>query len=130
MTSPSKRHVFIVEHLDPELEAWQKLEYNTIYRECSDAHSDLLLTGLADPTRLARDIQLTIPLSNLLADSVETLYADPQKKRRVCLLDPKGEKDISPADGEEFDVFLFGGILGDHPPRGKHFRCAAEPIAR
>lgn len=125
MASPPKKYTFIVEHLDPELEAWQKLEYDTIYRECSEANSDLLLTGLTDPSRLARDIRLTIPLSNLLADSVEILYADPQKKRRVCLLDPKGEKDISPADGQEFDVFLFGGILGDHPPRGDHVRSAA-----
>jgi ribosome biogenesis SPOUT family RNA methylase Rps3 len=40
-------------------------------------------------------------------------------KERVCLLDPKAEKTISPADSDEFDVFLFGGILGDDPPRDR-----------
>lgn len=39
---------------------------------------------------------------------------------RVCLLDPKAEKELSPEDFNEddagavgFDMFLFGGILGD-----------------
>ena len=40
-------------------------------------------------------------------------------KERVCLLDPRAEKTISPADSDEFDVFLFGGILGDDPPRDR-----------
>ncbi|KAK4702287.1 hypothetical protein P7C70_g3934, partial [Phenoliferia sp. Uapishka_3] len=39
--------------------------------------------------------------------------------RRVCLLDPRAEKEIAPEDGEEFDWFLFGGILGDDPPRDR-----------
>ncbi|PVG03724.1 DUF431-domain-containing protein [Serendipita vermifera] len=39
---------------------------------------------------------------------------------RVCLLDPKAEKELTPTDGDgEFDFFLFGGILGDHPPRDR-----------
>lgn len=29
------------------------------------------------------------------------------------MLDPKAEKELAPEDGEEFDVFLFGGILGE-----------------
>jgi len=37
----------------------------------------------------------------------------------VCLLDPKGEKDLGPEDAELFDAFLFGGILGDDPPRDR-----------
>ena len=50
---------------------------------------------------------------------METLFATPEAKRKVCLLDPKGEKDLSPTDGQDFDVFLFGGILGDDPPRDR-----------
>lgn len=37
------------------------------------------------------------------------MYPD---KSRVCLLDPSATKELSPEDGETFDVFLFGGILG------------------
>ncbi|GAA6014937.1 hypothetical protein JCM11491_002362 [Sporobolomyces phaffii] len=38
---------------------------------------------------------------------------------RVCLLDPRAEKVIGPEDGGDFDWFLFGGILGDDPPRDR-----------
>ncbi|CAG7851915.1 Protein arginine N-methyltransferase SFM1 {ECO:0000305/PubMed:22650761} {ECO:0000269/PubMed:22650761}; AltName: Full=SPOUT family methyltransferase 1 {ECO:0000303/PubMed:22650761} [Serendipita indica DSM 11827] len=41
---------------------------------------------------------------------------------RVCLLDPRGSKELSPEDGSEFEWFLFGGILGmsgDDPPRDR-----------
>ncbi|KAF8665032.1 hypothetical protein AX16_000644 [Volvariella volvacea WC 439] len=39
---------------------------------------------------------------------------------RVCLLDPKATQELSPEDGGgKFDWFLFGGILGDDPPRDR-----------
>ncbi len=43
--------------------------------------------------------------------SVETIHAE--DKARVCLLDPSATNELSPADGDRFDVFLFGGILGN-----------------
>ncbi|KAA1474640.1 DUF431-domain-containing protein [Dentipellis sp. KUC8613] len=39
---------------------------------------------------------------------------------KVCLLDPKAESELSPEDGDgRFSCFLFGGILGDDPPRDR-----------
>lgn len=38
---------------------------------------------------------------------------------RVCLLDMRGKEQLSPADDTRFDAFVFGGILGDHPPRDR-----------
>ncbi|KAI9507092.1 DUF431-domain-containing protein [Russula earlei] len=39
----------------------------------------------------------------------------------VCLLDPKASEALTPADGDagQFAWFLFGGILGDDPPRDR-----------
>ncbi|KIM52565.1 hypothetical protein SCLCIDRAFT_1223635 [Scleroderma citrinum Foug A] len=37
----------------------------------------------------------------------------------VCLLDPKAERVLDPGDKDEFGWFLFGGILGDDPPRDR-----------
>ena len=43
----------------------------------------------------------------------------PVDKARVCLLDPRAEKELAPEDAEHFDLFLYGGILGDDPPRDR-----------
>jgi len=38
----------------------------------------------------------------------------------VCLLDPRAPQALSPSDGDgRFSWFLFGGILGDDPPRDR-----------
>ena len=115
MDSTAKLTV-IVEHLDPELEEWQALEYRCIAEECCAVNSSFLLSGLKSATDVAQ--QLELPASNLTEQSVESLYPSNHDRRKVCLLDPKAKEDLSPEDGDEFDVFLFGGILGDDPPRG------------
>lgn len=111
-----RRYTIIVEHLDPELEDWQSLEYKCIAEECSSTNADFVLSGLSSVSQTQK--QLDLPSGNLTEQSVETRYATPDQRKRVCLLDPKAEKDLSPGDGDQFDVFLFGGILGDDPPRG------------
>ncbi|KAK5138241.1 hypothetical protein LTR08_003302 [Meristemomyces frigidus] len=113
----SHNHTFIVEHLDPELEEWQSLEYRSIYQECNSTGAQFILSGLADPSTVQK--QLDLPSSSLQQKGVETIYATPEARARVCLLDPKAEKDISPEDAGVFDAFLFGGILGDEPPRDR-----------
>lgn len=37
----------------------------------------------------------------------------------MCLLDLRATKVLSPEDSDQFDLFVFGGILGDHPPRDR-----------
>lgn len=106
----------IVEHLDPELEEWQTLEYKCIAEECKDANCKFLLSGLSSAEEVSQ--QLLLPARTCTERSVESLYPDPDSRRRVCLLDPKADLDLDPEDAQEFDVFLFGGILGDDPPRG------------
>ncbi|SMR60792.1 unnamed protein product [Zymoseptoria tritici ST99CH_1E4] len=117
-TNPHQRkHTFIVEHLDPELEDWQSLEYNTISAESLASNSHFLLSGLTPSFDSAS--QLNLPASSKTSQTVESLYPTPEDRQKVCLLDPKAEQDLSPEDGEKFDAFLFGGILGDDPPRDR-----------
>lgn len=63
------------------------------------------------------------PRSNVkcLTESIEKLAGKDgiPAAPRLCLLDPRAEKVISPEDAELFDGFLFGGILGDDPPRDR-----------
>ncbi|PBP25063.1 putative DUF431 domain-containing protein [Diplocarpon rosae] len=107
---------YIVEHLDDELGPWSELEYITIAKESHQTGAKFCLTSI--PSALVLPEALTsVPGFTADGNSVETIYA--QDKGRVCLLDPSATKELSPEDGDTFDVFLFGGILGDDPPRDR-----------
>ncbi|KAL2157673.1 hypothetical protein VTH06DRAFT_5156 [Thermothelomyces fergusii] len=107
---------YIVEHLDPELGPWSELEYLAIARESQDAGAKFCLSSLP-PEFKVPDTLREIPAFSAETRGVEELYA--ADKSRVCLLDPAAARDLSPEDGDKFDVFLFGGILGDDPPRDR-----------
>ncbi|POR38639.1 Protein arginine N-methyltransferase SFM1 [Tolypocladium paradoxum] len=110
------RKTFIVEHLDEELGPWSELEYAAIAKETRDTRGRFILSSLPPtfqvPAALSRNGAFTAERRG-----VEELYAT--DKSRVCLLDPSASEDLSPEDGDKFDVFLFGGILGDDPPRDR-----------
>jgi ribosome biogenesis SPOUT family RNA methylase Rps3 len=40
---------------------------------------------------------------------------------KICLLDMRGESILRSSEKLQFDAYLFGGILGDHPPRDRTF---------
>lgn len=111
MASPSNK-TYIVEHLDPELEEWSALEYKCITEESVAAGSAFYLTSVPKELQLPEQLKKVSAL-NVEHRSVEEIYAD--RKNRVCLLDPSAKKELSPEDGDNFDVFLFGGILGAYP---------------
>jgi ribosome biogenesis SPOUT family RNA methylase Rps3 len=106
---------YIVEHLDEDLGPWSELEYLAIARETQASGGHFLMSSLPTSFRVP-EVLRKIPALTAEHKDVETLFAD--HKERICLLDPKAAKDLSPADGDQFDYFLFGGILGDDPPRG------------
>ena len=35
------------------------------------------------------------------------------------MLDMRAKKTLSGSDNKEFDAYIFGGVLGDHPPRDR-----------
>ena len=108
------RKTYIVEHLDPELGPWSELEYIAIARETGRAGGTFVLSSMAPelvdklPSALTSE-----PAFRADTKGVEELYPGEEGRKRVCLLDPRAEKDISPDDKGSFDVFLFGGILGE-----------------
>lgn len=100
---------FIVEHLDEELGPWSELEYLAIAAETRDTNGAFILSSLP-PAFQTPAALVSNPAFTAEQRGVEELYA--ADKSRVCLLDPAAAKDLAPEDGETFDVFLFGGILG------------------
>lgn len=113
---------YIVEHLDEELGPWSELEYITIAKESHEAGARFCLSSIPSSLVLPEALK-AIPGFTVDVRGVETLYAE--DKSRVCLLDPSAKKELSPEDGQAFDVFLFGGILGwpSHTKRSRITTC-------
>lgn len=109
------RLTFVVEHLDPELGPWSALEYKIIAQESHQAGCEFILSSVPDSLLQSNEIKEVE--ANARGDSVEVYFKD--KKDKICLLDPAAKQELEPADGQNFDVFLFGGILGDDPPRDR-----------
>lgn len=107
---------FIVEHLDEELGPWSELEYAAIANETRDTGGRFILSSLAPTFRVPAALSSNGAFT-AERRGVEELYA--ADKSRVCLLDPSASEDLSPEDGDKFDAFLFGGILGTRP-RSRH----------
>ena len=117
MASHNPQITYVVEHLDPELGPWSSLEYGCIARESHAANAKFLLSSVPSSLQIPEKLAGTQGL-NVEHGSVEEIFAD--RKSKVCLLDPAAEVDLSPKDGDEFEVFLFGGILGARPHEALH----------
>lgn len=109
LLSMAGQKTYVVEHLDLECGPWSTLEYITIAKESTDAGARFCLSSAP------RDLDLPESLCTCQGlevehRSVEDVYRD--CKDRVCLLDPAAKDELSPKDGHDFDIFVFGGILG------------------
>ncbi|KAF8752024.1 hypothetical protein RHS01_07871 [Rhizoctonia solani] len=122
-------HTFVIEHMEEDDEEskavppWVYLEYRQMIA-IAGATSSVLFTHLSSSSRTALNSALeSVPNSSKF--EVHSLgILDVMKQHgvdlnQVCLLDPKAEKELSPSDGDNFSWFLFGGILGDDPPRDR-----------
>ncbi|KAF8634108.1 hypothetical protein AX15_001074 [Amanita polypyramis BW_CC] len=87
-------------HLSPSSCTWLEEKFN------SDDTANMTLAKVSVHQKGVMDMLHTPELSTSLG--------------RVCLLDPKAKEELKPEDGDgRFDCFLFGGILGDDPPRDR-----------
>jgi ribosome biogenesis SPOUT family RNA methylase Rps3 len=125
---------FVIEHMEADEEGsqslppWVELEYrhmrslaghdSTVYFTHLSSKSCSFLQGALGPNT-SGDMQqagvhvTTKPITELMAQHKMAL-------EKVCLLDPKAELELQPEDGDgRFEWFLFGGILGDDPPRDR-----------
>ncbi|RYO96665.1 hypothetical protein DL765_011527 [Monosporascus sp. GIB2] len=126
-TPAPEAYTYIVEHLDPELGPWSELEYACIARETQAGSasapgggaSTFCLSSLPPSLEVPEALLARSPAFRAETRGVEDLYPGPEDKRRVCLLDPQAERDLCPEDAQVFEAFLFGGILGDDPPRDR-----------
>ena len=104
----NKKPIYIIEHLEPELFEWCLIEYEHI-------------SGLVGKENIwfanikaEEDRKKLEQLGRVFSESAKKLDLN---WARVCVLDPEAEKTLKPEDSGKFDYYIFGGILGDHPPK-------------
>ncbi|KAJ3800974.1 SAM-dependent RNA methyltransferase [Lentinula aff. detonsa] len=124
---------YIIEHMEEDDEVsrvvppWVELEYAHM-RKLAGLGSQVHFTHLSKSSSDSLNAKFIEKASDGQANAIchESGVLDLIKERlggsleKVCLLDPKAEKELSPEDGDgRFEWFLFGGILGDDPPRDR-----------
>jgi ribosome biogenesis SPOUT family RNA methylase Rps3 len=108
---------YIVEHMEEGFSDWVRLEYLSIAQEVGPGNfylSSVPENADIPPEFTSAGIKITGK------DVVNFAEIEPEfDPKRVVLLDPAANSDLSPEEADKFDFFLFGGILGDHPPRDR-----------
>ncbi|KAK7204787.1 SAM-dependent RNA methyltransferase [Myxozyma melibiosi] len=112
---------YVVEHMEDGIFPWVLLEYLAVSKDVGGADHFFLTSMNPDlhaslPPQLADKSVVTTTTDEVIALPAVSAAA---AAGRVCLLDPGAEQELVPEDGDRFDWYVFGGILGDHPPRDR-----------
>lgn len=112
---------YVIEHMEQGFTQWVVLEYAQIIKDVGK--ENLFLVSLPSTTteedipKELRDLGLQWTTEDIIPYLMEKHGVS--DKSELCLLDPRAEIDLQPQDSENFKYFIFGGILGDHPPRDR-----------
>ncbi|MDP2749323.1 MAG: SAM-dependent methyltransferase [Nanoarchaeota archaeon] len=96
---------YIIEHLEPRLYKWCLIEYKHISKIVGK--ENLIFTKITK-----KQAEKLKTIGECHEKSVSELdFKD------LCILDPAAKKTLTPKDAKDFKYMIFGGILGDYPPR-------------
>ncbi|KAI9438154.1 hypothetical protein H4582DRAFT_1953190 [Lactarius indigo] len=129
---------FVIEHMEDDdptpraLPRWVELEYkhmctlagpdsSVAFTHLSSAAAAALTAALPPAPAHAEETPRTGRAECHQQGVLALMQARGIPRERVCLLDPKAPQALAPDDGDAgaFAWFLFGGILGDDPPRDR-----------
>jgi len=105
----------VVEHLEPCVSPWLLSEYSYLVEVFG---KDVIFTNVR--SRKAREL-----LRSLGAEVKEMSVVELVRRGvipRPLVLDLKAAEELKPAEVRNFDAVIIGGIMGEHPPRGRTFR--------
>jgi len=99
--------IYIIEHLEPEIYPWCLIEYKNISKIVGK--DNLWFTNIKTKSKNSEELK---KYGKVIKESVANLNL-----KNACVLDPEAPKLLEPKEAKSFDYFIFGGILGDYPPR-------------
>jgi len=97
--------VFVIEHLEPEMFEWCVIEYTHISKIVGK--NNLWFTNVKKS-----DVKKISNLGKVFTDSVKVM-----KLGEVCILDAESDVLLTKENSSDLKYYIFGGILGDYPPR-------------
>jgi ribosome biogenesis SPOUT family RNA methylase Rps3 len=100
------KKTFIIEHLEPKLWSWCLIEYEHISETVGK--ENLWFTNIKNKL----DGKKLSSLGKVFKESITKMNLP-----NLCVLDPEAKETLSPKSATDFEYFLFGGILGDYPPK-------------
>jgi ribosome biogenesis SPOUT family RNA methylase Rps3 len=98
--------IFIIEHLEPRLWKWCFIEYKHI--SSFVGKQNLWFTNVKNK----KDAEKLKKIGNVFEKSVKEI-----KLKNLCVLDPESDTTLNPKIASKYEYFVFGGILGDYPPK-------------
>ena len=96
--------MFVIEHLEPRLFKWCLLEYEHI--SSFVGRKNLLFTNIK-----------SVALKKY--GRVEPRSVKHLRFENACVLDPEAKQTLTPEIAKKYNYFIFGGILGDDPPKAR-----------
>jgi len=94
--------IFVIEHLEPKVFKWCKLEYAHISKWVGKKNLIFTNTKSAALKKFGK----------VFPQSIQQIGFE-----NACVLDPESKVTLTPEIAKKYTYFIFGGILGDDPPR-------------
>ncbi len=110
---------YIIEHMEETLSQWIYIEYK---HAASYLKDKLMITNISRKEERAKLESLV----KVTEKSVSNIIGE----ETALVLDPKAEKPLEPEDIKLSKYVVVGGILGDHPPRGRTRKILVPRIKR
>ncbi len=113
--------VIAIEHLEDYTSEWLLLEY----KHASSLYQPLVITN----ARCYYDIlsKITKTYEKSILELEGELYTSQSK---LIILDPLAPETLSHNDTKNAEIIVVGGILGDHPPRGRTYKLLSSRTTR
>lgn len=119
-----RKPVIVIEHLEESMGLWVFLEY----RHSSMIYGREYLWFTNVPSKYHR---ILCRYGKVFSKSIVDLVKDGVVGgNEVLVLDPQAEKSLTYDDLLRYKYIVIGGILGDHPPRGRTKELLAKRLGK
>ena len=115
-----RKALFVIEHLEDEVGKWVLLEYENVARIVGK--ENLIITNVRNCEKLSKT-------AKCVNENV-TSFLRKHEQDNIVVLDPKADKVLEPWDfvDNRLNIIVIGGILGDHPPKGRTWKLLTTRI--